>query len=102
MDYSKFVGHHVIIRSNLSGAHFGTLQAIDGNVVLLTESRRLWRWDAAPHGISLSDVAIHGPVGDRSMVCVEVEMIIIYDVIEVILASDDCARVVAESAVAKP
>jgi len=53
---------YVIVRAHTAGVHAGLLESRNGDTVVLTESRRLWRWC----GGSLSEVANHGPAkGDN-------------------------------------
>lgn len=53
---------YVIVRSHTAGVHAGWLESREGDTVVLTESRRLWKW----YGGSLSEVANHGPaMGDN-------------------------------------
>ena len=59
---SPHIGKKCIIRTYASGVHFGTVVSVHGRSVELKDARRLWRWDVAPHGVSLSEVANHGPV----------------------------------------
>ncbi len=53
------IGKYVIARCYSAGVHAGTVQSVDGENVVLTESRRLWSWKAKD-GIALSGVAQHG------------------------------------------
>lgn len=46
----------VIIRSYVAGVHAGYLESREGDTVILSDSRRLWKW----YGASLSQVAVHG------------------------------------------
>lgn len=48
---------YVIVRSHTAGVHAGYLESRKGDTVILSESRRLWRW----YGASLSQVANTGP-----------------------------------------
>ena len=53
---------YVIVRAHTAGVHAGYLESREGDTVVLTESRRLWRWC----GASLSQVANYGPApGDN-------------------------------------
>ena len=62
MEKAKMKKRYVIVRSYAAGVHAGYLESRKGDTVVLTESRRLWRWC----GGSLSEVANHGPaVGDN-------------------------------------
>ena len=60
----------------------------------LKRARRLWRWDVAPNGISLSEVAKFGPVGSRSKICTTVPEISILDALEIIPCTTDAANVI--------
>lgn len=54
-----FVGKYVIARCYAAGVHSGTVVHVDGENVILKDSRRLWSWKAKD-GIALSGVAQHG------------------------------------------
>ena len=96
------IGKKCIIRTNAAGVHFGTVLAQDGHQVELKDARRLWRWDVAPHGISLSDVAIHGPIGSRTRICGETAAITLLDALEIIPCTDKAADVIKNAAVTTP
>lgn len=94
---SPHLGKKCIIRTYASGVHFGTLKAQHGRQVELANARRLWRWDVAPNGISLSEVATYGPVGSRSKICCKLAAITILDALEIIPCTA-AAAVIIESA----
>ena len=54
-----FVGKYVIARCYSAGVHAGTVVSVDGENVILKDSRRLWSW-IAKDGIALSGVAQAG------------------------------------------
>ena len=54
-----FVGQYVIARCYAAGVHAGEVVSVDGENVILKDSRRLWSWKAAD-GVALSGVAQHG------------------------------------------
>lgn len=54
-----FIGRYVICRCSAAGVHAGTLASVDGDAVILSDSRRLWSW-TAKSGVALSGVAQHG------------------------------------------
>lgn len=54
-----FVGQYVIARCYAAGVHAGEVVSVDGENVLLKDSRRLWSWKAAD-GVALSGVAQNG------------------------------------------
>jgi len=56
---SGLIGKYVIARCYSAGVHAGTVAAVDGENVVLTESRRMWSWKAVD-GVALSGVAQHG------------------------------------------
>lgn len=54
-----YIGQYVIARCYAAGVHAGEVVSVDGESVILKDSRRLWSWKAAD-GIALSGVAQHG------------------------------------------
>jgi hypothetical protein len=68
------IGSKVIIRTYSAGVWFGTLYLKDGEEVILSDARRMWRWWAA-ESISLSAVAIHGINRDKSKICQAVDKV---------------------------
>jgi hypothetical protein len=79
------INQQVLIRSNMSGVHYGTLVSVAGNVVRLKDSRRLWSWVVAnKSGISLSDVSIVGIDHKESRITAEVPDIVVFDVCEIL------------------
>lgn len=61
-----FVGKFVIARCYAAGVHTGEVVSVDGDTVILKNSRRLWSWKAQD-GIALSGVAQHGIKGDSKV-----------------------------------
>jgi len=70
----SFLGKAVIIRTHSAGVWFGVLHKKDGNEVILSEARRMYRWWAA-ESVSLSACAIHGIKRDKSKICEPVESV---------------------------
>ena len=58
-----FVGKYVIARCYSAGVHAGVVVSVDGENVVLKDSRRLWSWKAKD-GVALSGVAQSGITGD--------------------------------------
>lgn len=54
-----FVGQYVIARCYAAGVHAGEVVSVDGESVILKDSRRLWSWKAKD-GVALSGVAQNG------------------------------------------
>ncbi len=54
-----FVGKYVIARCYSAGVHAGEVVSVDGENVILKDSRRLWSWKAKD-GVALSGVAQNG------------------------------------------
>jgi hypothetical protein len=50
------IGQYVIARCYAAGVHAGVVKSVDGENVMLTDSRRLWQWKAKD-GVALSGVA---------------------------------------------
>lgn len=78
------IGKKVIIRSDDSGVHFGTLVEWDDATVLLHNSRRLWEWSTGGTGISLSEVAITGIDHGGSKITMTLPELIVVGVCEII------------------
>lgn len=54
-----FIGKYCIARCSSAGVHAGIVHSVDGENVVLKNSRRLWGWKALD-GVALSGVAQHG------------------------------------------
>jgi hypothetical protein len=54
-----YIGKYVIARCYAAGVHAGDVESVDGENVVLSNSRRLWSWKAKD-GIALSGVAQKG------------------------------------------
>ena len=85
----------VVVRSSASGVWLGWIseQNAATRSVRLTQARRAWNWTGAA---SCSGMALTGPTGGK--ICEPVSAVTIYDVCEVIDATD--AAVLAWKAVA--
>ena len=81
---NDLIGQKVIIRSADSGVHHGTLTEVNGTMVRLADSRRLWRWKIAGQGVSLSEVAILGIDHAESTVTMALPDIVVMGVCEII------------------
>ncbi len=54
------IGQYVIARCYAAGVHSGEVVSVDGDKVILKDSRRLWSWKAKD-GVALSGLAQSGP-----------------------------------------
>lgn len=81
-----FVGRYVLCRCYSAGVHTGDLVSVDGDTVILKNSRRLWKW-VAKDGIALSGVAQFGLDIESKVDTVNPE-IYLTGVIEVIPCTD--------------
>ena len=68
------IGQEVIIRTYSAGVWFGRLKEKEGDEVILTEARRMWRW-WAKESISLSGVALHGIKQEKSRIAGAVDSV---------------------------
>jgi hypothetical protein len=96
------IGQKVLIRSNDSGVHHGTLAAVDGVSVRLTNSRRLWEWNTGGTGISLSEIAICGIDHKGSKITMTLPDIVISGVCEIIPTHGMADATIEGAAVYKP
>ena len=60
------IGKNVIVRSNVAGVHFGTVESVDfaTQTITLTQARRLWRVYTRDASGSVSDIAANGLKSD--------------------------------------
>lgn len=88
------IGKYCIVRGRDFGVFAGTVDAVDGNRVLLKDARRLWYWDGAA---SLSQLAAEG-VKNPGMCkfTVTVESVLLLDVIEIIPATEQAKAIINE------
>ncbi len=96
------IGRHVIIRATGAGVHAGTLAAHDGGqIVRLTNSRRLWRWTAAK-GHTLSGVAMHGLKEGWTKLPARVADLVILDACEIIVTTPEAQTSIEEWPIYEP
>ena len=81
------VGKYCVIRTYSAGVHAGTVTAVSGGEVTLTDSRRIWSWSGA---LSCSEIAVTGITGGK--VAVSVPAIHLLGVIEIIPASSEAEK----------
>lgn len=84
----------VIVRTLNAGCHAGELESREGDVVTLTNSRRLWYWDGAA---SLSELASRG--SSKPQNCkfpAPVRRIVLFGALEIIEMSEEAVRALHE------
>lgn len=84
------IGKYCVVRGKDFGVFAGTVDAVEGDRVLLKDARRLWYWSGAA---SLSQLALEGvkdPGGCKFTVTVE--SILLMNVIEIIPATEQAKR----------
>lgn len=93
MNYS-FVGKYCVVRSDRAGIFAGTVEEHEGQSVILKDVRRLWWWDGAA---SISQIAVDGTTApDNCKFSMLVETLGLFDVIELIPATDKARKVIEE------
>lgn len=90
-----FEGKYVICRTYSAGVHAGYLVSQDGDIVVLRDSRRLWRWKSAQPAVALSGVAQFG-LAEDCKIDTSNPLIRLTGVIETILASTDAEESIRE------
>lgn len=55
------IGKKVIIRTYSAGVHYGTLESVDGEQVILSSAIRIWKWAGAFTLTELSSVGTKKP-----------------------------------------
>lgn len=86
------IGEYVIARCYAAGVHAGEVVSVDGENVILKNSRRLWSWKAND-GIALSGVAQHGIQKQSCKIDTQNPLIYLTGVCELI----PCTRAAKES-----
>ena len=76
------IGKYVIVRGDRSGVFAGTLAENDGRKVVLTNVRRLWRWNGATECLQLATEGVNKPKECRFTLTAET--ITLLDAIEII------------------
>lgn len=74
-------GPEVIVRTYSAGVHIGTIKERTGQEVVLSNARRLWKWDGA---FTLNAVATAGVKRNDSRISVPVPEITLLHAIEII------------------
>lgn len=90
------IGQFCIARCYSAGVHAGEVVSVDGENVVLKDSRRLWSWKAKD-GVALSGVAQAGLTADKSKVDVLNPMIYLTGVCELIPCSDKAKESINEA-----
>ena len=85
------IGKYCIARCYSAGVHAGTVESVDGENVVLSNSTRLWSWKAKD-GVALSGVAQNG-ITDKSKLDTINPQIYLTGVCELI----PCSLIAAES-----
>lgn len=85
MKESIFVDRYCIIRCRDAGVHAGTVMTHDGNSVVLSNSRRLWRWCSR---FTLTSVAMLGIIPDKSKIEMNIPLIGLEGACEIIPCTD--------------
>jgi hypothetical protein len=76
------IGKYVVVRGDRSGVFAGTLESLDGQKVVLTGVRRLWRWYGATECLQIATEGVKKPKECRFTLTAD--SITILDAIEVI------------------
>lgn len=76
------IGKYVVVRGDRSGVFAGTLESLEGQKVVLTGVRRLWRWCGATECLQIATEGVKKPKECRFTLTADI--ITILDAIEVI------------------
>jgi len=80
---NPMIGKYCIARCYSAGVHAGIVESVDGENVILKDSRRLWSWKA-DEGVALSGVAQNGIISKESKLDVVNPLIYLTGVCELI------------------
>ena len=90
--YAAVGGKYCVIRGRGFGVFAGTVDTIDGDLILVKNARRLWYWDGAA---SISQIAAEGvknPAGCKFSM--SVESILLRDFIEIIPCTEQAREII--------
>ncbi len=90
------IGQYCIARCCAAGVHAGEVVSVDGENVVLKNSRRLWSWKAKD-GLALSGVAQFGLTAENSKLDVTNPAIYLTGVCELIPCSDKAKESINEA-----
>lgn len=90
------IGQYCLARCYSAGVHAGEVVSVDGENVVLRNSRRLWSWKAKD-GVALSGVAQAGLTADKSKVDMVNPTIYLTGVCELIPCSDKAKESINEA-----
>ena len=76
------MGKYCIVRSSERDVIAGTVEAVDGDRVLLRDARRLWYWDGAASTAQLATEGVKNPKNCKFTVAVE--SLLLMSVVEII------------------
>ena len=87
------LGKYCMVRTRSAGVFAGTLAALEGNTVTLTNARRIWYWDGAA---SLSELAQRGTSKPgKCKFPAPVDEVIVFETIEIIPITEKAAASIA-------
>lgn len=91
---AAMIGKYCVVRGDRFGVFAGTVEAVDGDRVLLKDARRLWYWDGAA---SLSQLAAEGVKNPGACkFTVTVDRVLLTGVIEIIPATQQAQEIICE------
>lgn len=82
------VGEYCVVRTYSAGVHVGEVTSVNGTEVILSNSRRIWKWSDA---FTLSELSQNG-VGNNSKIAVPVPTLVLTEAIEIIPCSTRAAE----------
>lgn len=92
----QMVGKYCIARCYAAGVHAGEVVSVDGENVVLKNSRRLWSWKAKD-GVALSGVAQNGLILEKSKLDEKNPDIYLTGVCELITCSEKARKSINEA-----
>ena len=88
------IGRYCIVRGREFGVFAGTVEAVEGDRVLLKNARRLWYWDGAASLSQLAKEGVTNPGGCKFTVTVD--SILLLGAIEIIPATEQAKGIIEE------
>ena len=85
------VGKYCVIRTYSAGVHVGTVESVNGTEVILSNSRRIWKWEGA---FTLSELSQKG-IKDGKL-ATTLPMLVLTESVEIIPCSEKAEKQIKE------
>lgn len=83
----EVIGKHCVVRCDRAGVFAGTVEAVDGQKVLMRNVRKLWLWRGATETLQLAAEGVKRP--KDCQFTISVDTLVLTDAIEILPTTDE-------------